>query len=203
MSLIASSSPTDPAATFRRGIKSEIIEMGSTVIRIHHKDNGAIWFGPKAGFPPAYRFDAPVGEYRTMYAAAAIEGAFVETILHGNAEEQIVSRSYVEQRAWTEFATVRLFKLMKLYNDGLFWHGTDAGISALPSSSASLACRTARALLSASTTAAPASANARAVASPMPELAPVTRATWPRKSQAGFITFAPAYRPARAASSAG
>ena len=37
-------------------------------------------------------------------------------------------------------------------------------------------------LMSASTTAAPASANARAVARPMPELAPVTRATWPVKS---------------------
>jgi hypothetical protein len=37
-------------------------------------------------------------------------------------------------------------------------------------------------LMSASTTAAPASANARAVDRPMPELAPVTRATWPVKS---------------------
>ena len=36
--------------------------------------------------------------------------------------------------------------------------------------------------MSASTTAAPASANAWAVASPIPELAPVTRATWPVKS---------------------
>jgi hypothetical protein len=133
LSLIASSSPIDPTATFRRGIKSEILEMGSTIIRIHHKDNGAIWFGPKPGLPPAYRFDAPAGDYRTMYAAAAIEGAFVETILHGKAEVQIVSRGYVEQRAWTEFGTVRPFKLMKLYDEGLFWHGTDAGISATPS----------------------------------------------------------------------
>jgi hypothetical protein len=36
--------------------------------------------------------------------------------------------------------------------------------------------------MSASTTEAPASANARTVAKPMPELAPVTRATWPVKS---------------------
>jgi len=68
-----------------------------------------------------------------MYAAVAIEGAFVETILHGKAEEQIVSRAYVEQRAWTEFTTVRSFKLLKLYDEGLFWHGTDASISAMPS----------------------------------------------------------------------
>ena len=133
MSLVASSSPNSPTATFRRGIKSETLEAGSTIIRIHHKDNGAIWFGPKPGLPPAYRFDAPEAEYRTMYAAAAIEGAFVETILHGKTEEQIVSRAYVEQRAWTEFTTVRPLKLMKLHDEGLFWHGTDASISAVPS----------------------------------------------------------------------
>lgn len=132
MSLIASSSPSGPTAKFRRGIKSEILELGSTIIRIHHKDSGAIWFGPKPGLPPAYRFDAPAAEYRTMYAATAIEGAFVETILHGKTEEQLVSRAYVEQRAWTEFTTVRPFRLMKLYDEGLFWHGTDAGISAMP-----------------------------------------------------------------------
>ncbi len=68
-----------------------------------------------------------------MYAAAAIEGAFVETILHGKTEEQLVSWAYVEQRAWTELTTLRPFKLIKLYDEGLFWHGTDASISAVPS----------------------------------------------------------------------
>jgi hypothetical protein len=133
LSLIAASAPISPTATFRRGIKSEVLETGSTLVRIHHRDNGAIWFGPKPGLPPAYRFDALAGEYRMMYVAAAIEGAFVETILHGKTEEQLVSRAYIEQRAWSEFTTVRPFKLMKLYDEGLFWHGTDAGISAMPS----------------------------------------------------------------------
>jgi hypothetical protein len=41
--------------------------------------------------------------------------------------------------------------------------------------------------MSASTTEAPLSANMRAVASPMPLAAPVTRATWPLKSYIGFI----------------
>jgi hypothetical protein len=118
---------------FRRGIKSEILEAGSSIIRIHHKDSGAIWFGPKPGLPPAFRFDAPAREYRTMYAAIAIGGAFVETVLHGRTEEQIVGRAFVEQRAWTEFTSFRPLKLMKLYDDGLFWHGTDASISAMPS----------------------------------------------------------------------
>jgi hypothetical protein len=133
LSPIAPSSLSSRTATFRRGIKSEILDTGSTIIRIHHKDNGALWFGPKPGLPPAYRFDAPAAEYRTMYAAVAIEGAFVETILHGKTEEQLVSRAYVERRVWTEFTTLRPFRLMKLYDEGLFWHGTDAGISAVPS----------------------------------------------------------------------
>lgn len=68
-----------------------------------------------------------------MYSAVAIEGAFVETILHGKTAEQLVSRAYVEQRAWTEVTTLRPCKLMKLYDEGLFWHGTDASISAVPS----------------------------------------------------------------------
>jgi hypothetical protein len=66
LALIASPAPSSPTASFPRGVKVEILEAGSTVVRIHHQDNGAIWFGPKLSFPPAYRFDAPGGEYRTM-----------------------------------------------------------------------------------------------------------------------------------------
>src|SRR5580698_4763500 len=62
----------------------------------------------------------PGAKYRTMYAAIAIEGAFAETILHGKTDEQIVSRAYVDQRAWTELVTVRPLKLLKLYDEGLF-----------------------------------------------------------------------------------
>jgi hypothetical protein len=130
--LVPSPTPSAPTATFPRGVKAEILETGSAIIRIHHQDNGAIWFGPKPGLPPAYRFDAPAGEYRMMYAAAAIEGAFVETILHGKAEQQIVSQAYIDQRAWSELTILRPLTLLKLYDDGLFWHRTDASISAMP-----------------------------------------------------------------------
>src|SRR5215211_2558378 len=56
---------------------------------------------------------------------------------------------------------------------------------------ASVAARSASSLRSASTRDAPASAKALAVASPMPELAPVTRATWPVKSYVGFMICLP------------
>jgi RES domain len=119
-----------PIASFPRGVKTEILPAGSRILRIHHEDNGAIWFGPSPGKPAAYRFDAIGGEYRIMYAAAAIDGAFAETILHGKTVSQILSQAFVEQRAWTELTLQRPVTLMKLYDDGLFWHRTDAWISA-------------------------------------------------------------------------
>jgi len=128
--LVASSSLSALTPTFPSGIKTEILEIGSEIIRIHHRGQGAVWFGPKPGFPPAYRFDAPSQEYRTLYAAAALDGAFVETILHGKAASQIVSLAYVNQRAWTAISVLRPLTLMKLYDEGLFWHTTDARVSA-------------------------------------------------------------------------
>lgn len=130
MPLVASSAPLTPTASFPRGLKTEILEAGSELFRIHHRDNGAIWFGPKPGSPPAYRFDASGGQYRTMYAAASIDGSFVETILHGRASVQIVSRAFVDLRAWSIITPMRPLTLMKLYDDGLFWHRTDASVSA-------------------------------------------------------------------------
>lgn len=130
MPLTASSGPTAPTTTFPRGVKTEILEAGSKIIRIHHRAQGAVWFGPKPGLPPAYRFDAPSQEYRTLYAALALDGAFVETILHGKSASQIVSLAYVNQRAWTAISVLRPLTLMKLYDEGLFWHRTDARVSA-------------------------------------------------------------------------
>lgn len=131
MPLLSSSAPTAPTPSFPQGIKTEILEQGSPIFRIHHCANNPIWFGPKAGAPPAYRFDAPGGQYRVLYAAAALDGAFVETILHGRTKDRIIARDYVHLRAWTVLTTQRPLRLLKLYDEGLFWHGTDASVSAV------------------------------------------------------------------------
>jgi hypothetical protein len=130
LALRPSAVPTAPTTSFPKGAKTEILPVGSKILRIHHEDNDAIWFGPALDKPPAYRFDATAGQYRVMYAAAAIDGAFAETILHGRTESQIVSRALVQRRAWTELTLQRPLTLMKLYDDGLFWLRTDARISA-------------------------------------------------------------------------
>lgn len=66
MPLLSSSAPSAPSPSFPKGIKTEILDRGSPLFRVHHHGNKAIWFGPKPGAPPAYRFDAPGGQYRVL-----------------------------------------------------------------------------------------------------------------------------------------
>lgn len=129
MTLLAVAGTTTPTPTFPKGIKLETLAAGSALVRIHHRNHGPIWFGPKAGLPPSSRFDAPDGQYRTLYAALTLDGAFVETILHGRVGTSILSRSFVFDRGWSVLRTMRDLRLAKLHGDGLFWHGTDASIS--------------------------------------------------------------------------
>jgi hypothetical protein len=129
LALLAVARPTARTTSFPNGIKTEILETGSHLLRIHHKDNGPVWFGPKPGLPPANRFDASGGEYRVMYAAAGLDGAFVETILHGRTKDRILTRASVNLRAWSVIRTRRDLTLAKLYDEGLLWHGTDASVS--------------------------------------------------------------------------
>ncbi len=121
-----------PTLSFLKGIKTEVLPVGTSLCRIHEKNNGPIWFGPKQGHPAAYRFDATRGEYRTMYVAATLDGSFVETVLHGKAGNRIVSRGYVDRLAWTFLISSRPLSVVKLYDEGLLWHGTDAGVSSAP-----------------------------------------------------------------------
>ncbi|MDR3439735.1 RES family NAD+ phosphorylase [Telmatospirillum sp.] len=118
---------TPASPHFANGLKDVVLRQGVAIIRIHHKDNGPVWFGPKPGDPPAYRFDAPGGEYRTMYAADKIEGAFAETILR-KPRGRILRRAYVDDRAWSVLTIGRDLKLAKLYDEGLLWHGIDSNI---------------------------------------------------------------------------
>jgi hypothetical protein len=99
----------------------------SSIVRIHQTVHDAIWFGPMPGKPPAYRFDAPAGEYRTLYGAAELTGAFVETVLRR--ARRIIARPFVEQRQWTVLGAQRDLILAKLFDEGLIHHGVTADIS--------------------------------------------------------------------------
>jgi hypothetical protein len=116
-----------PAPLFPNGLKSEELPIGSEVIKIHQKAYGALWFSPAPGKPAAYRFDAPAGQYRIMYTARSLDGAFVETVLRKSAG-RILREEFVEERAWSVMTASRPLVLAKLYDEGLLWHGTDAAI---------------------------------------------------------------------------
>lgn len=120
----------DPGgALFPRGLLAEVLPAGSVLMRVHHLAHGAVWFGPRSGILPQHRFDAPAGEYRTLYGAARLAGAFVESVLHKPAG-RVIAWAYVEERGWSELTTRRTLRLAKLRDEGLHWHGTDAAISA-------------------------------------------------------------------------
>lgn len=114
---------------FPCGLLTELLPAGSHLVRIHQVVHGPIWFGPAAGQRPGNRFDAPDGQYRVLYAAARLEGAFVETVLR-LPTRRIVGSGFLEQRGWTRLETARPLKLAKLYDEGLLWHGVDASVSA-------------------------------------------------------------------------
>jgi hypothetical protein len=110
------------AALFPRGMRAEVLPAGSVLVRVHHLAHDAVWFGPRPGLPPQHRFDAPAGEYRTLYCAARLAGAFVESVLRKPAG-RIVTRAYVEERGWSEITARRALRLVKLRDEGLHWHG--------------------------------------------------------------------------------
>ena len=103
------------------------LPVNSELIRIHNKGRGPVFFGPPSGSLPQNRFDAPRGEYRILYAAARLEGAFVETVLR-RPQGRILRRAYVDGRAWTILRPRRLVVLAKIYDEGLQVHGIDASL---------------------------------------------------------------------------
>lgn len=121
--------PSAPTPRFPSGLRSTILDAGDILVRVHRKSQGAIFFGPAPGIGPQNRFDAPAGQYRMLYAAQRLEGAFVETVLRrpGN---RIVKRAFVDERMWTPLRLQRSLVLAKIMDEGLLYHGVDASISA-------------------------------------------------------------------------
>lgn len=116
-----------PTTRFPSGLLTIVFDPGEIVVRIHHKDYGPIFFGPPAGVSPQNRFDAPSGEYRILYAAERLEGAFVETILRRPG--RILRREFVDERMWTPLRLNRTMTIAKIMDEGLQFHRVDASIS--------------------------------------------------------------------------
>jgi hypothetical protein len=107
------------------------------MVRVHLVGQGAIFFGPNPGIAAQNRFDAPFGEYRVLYAAQRLEGAFVESVLRRPG--RILRRSFVEERMWTPLRLKRKLILAKIMDEGLQFHRVDASVTATDDYAASRA----------------------------------------------------------------
>lgn len=117
-----------PHHMFASGLLEERIPAQQGLVRVHPLDFGAIWFGPAPGKSPKYRFDAPAGEYRTLYCARELTGAFAETVFRH--AQTIIGRPFVEERGWTVLAPTRELRVAKIYDEGLIHHGVTADVCA-------------------------------------------------------------------------
>lgn len=117
-----------PTSRFRAGLLAVELGVGEIMVRVHHQNNGAIFFGPNPGTLPRNRFDAPSGEYRVLYTAERLEGAFAECIL--KRPGRVVRRAFVEEQMWTPLRLGRSVILAKVMDEGLHFHGVDASVSA-------------------------------------------------------------------------
>jgi hypothetical protein len=110
---------------FANGILPLDVPQGVEFVRVHRQSDEPVYFGPAPGRPPGNRFDAPAGQFRVLYGALALPGAFVETVLRRPG--RILRRVEAEVRAATRLQTQRPLQLAKIMDEGLQWHGVHAG----------------------------------------------------------------------------
>lgn len=112
-----------PTARFPNGLLSDSLLEGTRLVRVHWTTADPLRFS----VGNINRFDCPGAEFGMLYAAADIEGAFVETVLRRNG--RLIRRERVAARSWIEITLARPMLVARLYGNGLLWHGQDASIS--------------------------------------------------------------------------
>lgn len=101
------------------GIALRSIKPGTLLHRIHRPYHDPLYFGPE-GPVSTFRFDAPDGSYKVLYAARSLETAFGETLVRSAHIPYVISTA-VKARVRSELAVTRALKLYPL---------VDAGVSA-------------------------------------------------------------------------
>jgi hypothetical protein len=90
-----------------------------------------VFFGPGAGMPPRFRFDAPKGEFQTLHVGLSYEAALVETLLR-NPRRRTVDRLDVEIRSMAVLTNESKLRLVEAHGSALAQIGTTAAISTGP-----------------------------------------------------------------------
>jgi len=89
-------------------------------MRIHQRRYGPIYFSRSGDG----RFDAPAGQFGTLYVAGDVHGAFIETLGHATGRTSI-DWDEIEARALAEVMVSRPLRLVDLSGEGLAHIGAD------------------------------------------------------------------------------
>jgi RES domain len=116
--------PRPPQDFAGRDLPLETVPKGTTFIRIHRSDLGALYFGTSGD----NRFDDPERVYGVCYLALTREGAFAETCLRA-VGAQFVAASYVSARSFTAIETTAPLRLVAVHGPGLARIGATSVVS--------------------------------------------------------------------------
>jgi hypothetical protein len=98
------------------------------IYRIHRTEYTPVWFGPGPDKPPAYRFDAPAGEFGVCYFGRTPEASFAETFLR-QPPVRLISMQDLASRSLATFRLARSVRLVSLNGPGLAQLGATAEIA--------------------------------------------------------------------------
>jgi hypothetical protein len=112
-------------------LPTDVLPAGTVFHRVHRMSLAPVFFGPRAGVPPTYRFDSGSSRFGVLYVGLGRAGAMAETLLR-NPQRLMVATSDIFDRAATELTCRRAVRVVKLYGAGLQAVGTDNAISTGP-----------------------------------------------------------------------
>ena len=103
--------PEPPADLAGRTLS--ILDFGKSIFRSHNVFRHPVFFG-NAGL---YRFDAPDGSYKVLYAGLDLHCAFIESLIK-NANSRVVTTTELKSKAVAELKAVRALRLIDLTPSG-------------------------------------------------------------------------------------
>lgn len=119
------SGPLPPADLHSRSLPFEIAPARIELFRCYQLRYPATHYGFRDG---ARRFDAPSGEFGTMYLARRAHGAFAETLLR-TPGATILERNALETRGFAAFTPSRDLRFVQLCGSGLSKIGATAEVT--------------------------------------------------------------------------
>jgi hypothetical protein len=106
--------PSPPADFRARDLPLERVPAGTSLVRIHRTDRGALYFGVTG----TNRFDDPQSAYGVCDFALTHEGAFAETCLR-DVGAPFVATSFLSARSFARIEVIEGLRLVTVHGPGL------------------------------------------------------------------------------------